>query len=85
MLLLALGLSPSFAQDDNPKLGQERFAAPAASMSAEDGAATPWVNPALMGFDPDATLGAYYRMNYANRAQAAALSTSAGRLQEMSR
>lgn len=78
MLLLALGLSPSFAQDDNPKLGQERFAAPAASMSAEDGAATPWVNPALMGFDPDATLGAYYRMNYANRAQAAALSTSAG-------
>ena len=59
MLLLALGLSPSFAQDANPKLGQERFAAPGASMSAEDSAATPWVNPALMGFDPDATLGAY--------------------------
>ncbi|MED5374472.1 MAG: signal peptide peptidase SppA [Myxococcota bacterium] len=78
MLLFVLGLNPALAQDANPKLGQERLLAPAASMSAENSAATPWVNPALMGFDPDANLGAWYQRDYGNSAQQVALSTTAG-------
>ena len=55
--MLSLVLSLAFAQ-------QERLDAPAASISAEDGAAAHWVNPANLGFDPDASAGLWFRQDF---------------------
>lgn len=57
MLLALLMPSLAFAQ-------QERLDAPAASISGEDGAAAPWVNPANLGFDPDPSAGVWFRQDF---------------------
>ncbi len=56
-MLLAILSTLAFAQ-------QERLDAPAASISAEDGAAAPWVNPANLGFDPDPAAGVWFRQDF---------------------
>ena len=56
-MLLALLSSIALAQ-------QERLDAPAASISAEDGAAAHWVNPANLGFDPDPSAGVWFRQDF---------------------
>lgn len=58
--------------------GQERLDAPAASISAEDGAAAGWVNPANLAFDPDAALGVWFRQDFQTYDSEFAVSTTGG-------
>jgi protease-4 len=71
MHLLLLLSSTSFAQ-------QERLVAPGASFSSEDGAAATWVNPANLAFDPDPSLGIWYRQSFSQFDQTFAVSTTGG-------
>jgi len=70
-LWMTLPLSVAFAQ-------QERLNAPAASISAEDGAAAGWVNPANLAFDPDPSLGVWYRQDFLTYDSEFAVSTTGG-------
>ncbi|MEE2749972.1 MAG: signal peptide peptidase SppA [Myxococcota bacterium] len=55
MLILAL-LNLAHATPE----GSARYLPPAANTAAEDGAASTWVNPANLGFDPDPSFGLWY-------------------------
>lgn len=56
----------------------ERLSVPAYSLAAEEGASAAWVNPANLGFNPDPTLGLWYRQGLTDPDQSLALSTHAG-------
>ena len=56
------------------------YTPPAASLAGEDGAGATWVNPANLGFDPDAGLALYYRQGLDQSGQQFVLSSSAGGL-----
>ncbi|HJN75323.1 MAG TPA: signal peptide peptidase SppA [Myxococcota bacterium] len=57
---------------------QERLDAPAASISAEDGAAAGWVNPANLAFDSDPSMGVWYRQDFQTYDSEFAVSTTGG-------
>jgi protease-4 len=58
--------------------GPERLAPPAYSVAAEEGAQTVWVNPANLGFNPDPTLGLWYRQAVVDGESSFAASTGGG-------
>lgn len=71
-LLVALFAPHALAQ-------QERLLPAAASLSAEDGAAAAWVNPANLGFDQDPELGVYFRQDLVDQEDTSvAIATSGG-------
>lgn len=65
------------AQDALPT-AEGRLDAPGGSISAEDGAAAPWVNPALLGFDTDPSAGLWVQQGITNLDTRVAASTTAG-------
>ena len=70
--VLFFGLTPLvFAQEG-------RLQAPGGAVSAEDGAAALWVNPANLGFDPDAAIGFWARQQLTTLDSSVALATTAG-------
>ncbi len=76
MLLLALLSMPAHAQDTSA-----RYLPPGTNVAAEDGATATWVNPANLGFDPDASLGMWYGQRLAadeSEVRSFALATAAG-------
>jgi hypothetical protein len=76
MLLLALLSLPAHAQDSSA-----RYLPPGTNAAAEDGATATWVNPANLGFDPDASLGMWYGQRLASdesEVRSFALATAAG-------
>lgn len=78
-LLLLSSLALAQSEPTNPTVAQERPAPPAASMSASNTAMTSWVNPALMGYDPDPAFGMYFRQTFGQQANSAfTLATSVG-------
>lgn len=56
----------------------ERLNVPAYSLAAEEGASAAWVNPANLGFNPDPTIGLWYRQGLTDLDQTFAVSTHAG-------
>jgi len=56
----------------------ERMAPPAYSIAAEDEVGTAWVNPGNLGFNPDPSLGLWFRQGLTEQNTAFAAATSAG-------
>jgi protease-4 len=77
VLLTALMVGPlAWAEVPDPA----GFTPPAASLAGEDGAGATWVNPANLGFDPDAGLALYYRQGLDQSGQQFVLTSGAGGL-----
>jgi len=76
LLAVALGTTPVLGEVPDPA----GYTPPAAALAGEDGAGATWVNPANLGFDPDASLALYYRQGLDQSGQQFVLSSAAGGL-----
>ncbi len=76
ILVAALASPPADAAVPDPA----GYTPPSAALAGEDGAGATWVNPANLGYDPDAGLALYYRQGLDRSGQQFVLSTAAGGL-----